>query len=90
MTPKILIEDSKMKIEIDDEMMDKILCVRLFKDYDSLKSDIRNLKSTEDLKPYQKEDLKAHKKYKKAIATLLEYYVGSHWESEYENFIASS
>jgi hypothetical protein len=79
-----------MKIEIDDEMMDKILCARLYTDYSMLKSDIRNLKDTEDLKPYQKEDLKAHKKYKKAMATLLEYYVGSHWESEYENFIASS
>jgi hypothetical protein len=79
-----------MKIEIDDEMMDKLVCARLFKDYELLKSDIRNLKDTKDLKPYQKEDLKAHKKYKKAMATLLEYYIGSHWESGYENFIASS
>jgi predicted nucleotidyltransferase len=46
-----------------------------------LKEDIKRLKEKKDnLANYQKEDLKANKRYKKAMEIMLEYYVGIDWE----------
>ena len=70
-----------LKVELTSDAVDSIFRSVMIQDYKNLKSDIRNLKdSKENLKPYQKEDLKANKRYKKAMEILLEYYVGADWK----------
>ena len=70
-----------MKIEISSEAVDTIFRSVLIEDYKMLKEDIKRLKAKKaELKEYQKQDLKANKRYKKAMKVLLEYYVGYDWK----------
>lgn len=70
-----------MKIELSSDAVDGIFRSGLIQDYKSLKEDIRRLKDKKpNLQAYQKEDLKANKRYKKAMEIMLEYYVGMDWK----------
>jgi hypothetical protein len=70
-----------MKVELSSDAVDSIFRSVLIQDYKGLKDDIRRLKDKKpNLQAYQKEDLKANKKYKKAMEVMLEYYVGIDWK----------
>jgi hypothetical protein len=71
-----------MKVELNSDAVDAIFRSIFIEDYKMLKSDIQNLKDIPELAPYQKEDLKANKKYLDAMETLMTYYIGYNWESE--------
>lgn len=71
-----------MKVELNNDAVDAIFTSILLQDYKMLKSDIRNLKDTPELAPYQKQDLKDNKKYLKAMKTLMTYYVGPDWKKK--------
>lgn len=78
----------KMKVELSNDAVDQIFRSVLIQDYKMLKEDIRRLKEVDELKSYQKEDLKANKRYKKSMEVLLEYYVGMDWKQslyDYDN-----
>lgn len=75
-----------MKVELSSDAVDSIFRDVLIQDYKSLRDDIRRLKDKKpNLQPYQKEDLKANKRYKKAMETMLEYYVGLDWQTMLED-----
>ena len=70
-----------MKVELSSDAVDSIFRSVMIQDYKSLKDDIKRLKDKKpNLQEYQKEDLKANKRYKKAMEVLLEYYVGVDWK----------
>jgi len=71
-----------MRVELNNDAVDAIFTCILFEDYKMLKSDIRNLKDSPELEPYQKQDLKDNKKYLKAMKTLMTYYVGPDWKKK--------
>jgi stress response protein YsnF len=75
-----------MKIELSNDAVDNIFRSVMIQDYKMLKEDIKRLKDQKpNLKEYQKEDLKANKRYKKAMEVLLEYYVGMDWKEATED-----
>lgn len=75
-----------MKVELSSDAVDSIFRSVMIQDYKGLKEDIRRLKNQKpNLKEYQKEDLKANKRYKKAMEVLLEYYVGMDWKEATED-----
>lgn len=75
-----------MKVELSSDAVDSIFRDVLIQDYKSLKQDIKRLKDKKpNLQAYQKEDLKANKRYKKAMETMLEYYVGLDWQTMLED-----
>lgn len=75
-----------MKVELSTEAVDSIFRSVMIQDYKMLKEDIKRLKDKKpDLQAYQKEDLKANKRYKKAMEVLLEYYVGIDWKETIED-----
>lgn len=69
-----------MKVELSNDAVDQIFRSVLIQDYKMLKEDIKRLKEVDELKSYQKDDLKANKRYKKSMEVLLEYYVGMDWK----------
>lgn len=70
-----------MKVELSNDAVDSVFRSVMIQDYKMLKEDIKRLKDQKlNLKEYQKEDLKANKRYKKAMEVLLEYYVGMDWK----------
>jgi len=77
----VLFKGEKMKVELNNDAVDAIFRSIFIEDYKMLKSDIQNLKDSPELAPYQKEDLKANKKYLDAMETLMSYYIGYDWES---------
>lgn len=75
-----------MKIELTSDAVDNIFRSVMIQDYKMLKKDIKRLKDQKpNLKEYQKEDLKANERYKKAMEILLEYYVGMDWKEATED-----
>jgi hypothetical protein len=75
-----------MKIEISTEAVDEIFRSILIQDYINLKSDIRRLKESPDLKDYQKEDLNDNKKYLKAMKKMMQYYIGFDWKQKLKEY----
>ena len=71
-----------MIVELNNEAVDGIIKSLLVQDYKGLCSDIENLESAETLQDYQKEDLEHNYRYRNAMETLLEYYVGFHWKDQ--------
>jgi hypothetical protein len=71
-----------MIVELNNEAVDGIIKSLLVQDYKGLCSDINNLESAETLQDYQKEDLEHNYRYRNAMETLLEYYVGFHWKDQ--------
>jgi hypothetical protein len=72
----------QMKIELNSEAVDGIVKSILLQDYKMLCSDIENLESAAELPKYKKEDLEHNYRYRNAMETLLEYYVGFNWKNE--------
>jgi hypothetical protein len=64
-----------MILEIDDEMVDKIVKTVLKNDYERVCYSIRELLKQLDLKPYQEEDLVNDLEIKKALEVMLRYYL---------------
>jgi hypothetical protein len=50
----------KIKIEVDEDMMDGIIVASITNSIDCIEADIKRLKSKKGLKAYEKEDLKYH------------------------------
>jgi hypothetical protein len=73
---------ANMIVELNDQAVDGLIKSLLVQDYKSLCSDIDNLESAQELKDYQKEDLEHNYRYRAAMETLLEYYVGFDWKNE--------
>jgi|Laugrespbdmm15sn_2_1035079.scaffolds.fasta_scaffold104043_2 hypothetical protein len=71
-----------MQIDIDSDIFDQLLGVRLQQDYAMLEKQIEELSVLADPKPYQLEDLKDNLMFKHAMERMLEYYVGYHWKKE--------
>jgi hypothetical protein len=71
-----------MIVELNDEAVDGLIKSLLIQDYKGLCSDIDNLESAKKLRDYQKEDLEHNYRYRNAMETLLEYYVGFHWKDQ--------
>jgi hypothetical protein len=69
-----------MKVELNNDAVDAIFQSILIEDYKMLKSDTKRLKESPKLEKYQHEDLKANKKYLKAMKCLMEYYIGIEWK----------
>jgi hypothetical protein len=72
----------RMIVELNGEAVDGIVKSILIQDYKNLCSDIFNLESAKELPKYKQEDLEHNYRYRSAMETLLEYYVGFNWKSE--------
>jgi hypothetical protein len=70
-----------MKVELNQDAVDAIFTSILIEDYKMLKHDTERLEEAKELKPHQKEDLKANKKYLKAMKKLMPYYIGFDWKT---------
>jgi hypothetical protein len=71
-----------MIVELNDEAVDGLIKSILIQDYKGLCSDIANLESAQELKDYQKQDLEHNYRYRNAMETLMEYYVGFDWKDQ--------
>jgi hypothetical protein len=71
-----------MIVELNHEAVDGIVKSILIQDYKGLCSDIANLESAKELPQHKREDLEHNYRYRSAMETLLEYYVGFNWKSE--------
>lgn len=71
-----------MIVELNNEAIDGLIKSILVQDYKGLCSDIENLESAQELKDYQRQDLEHNYRYRDAIETLMEYYVGFNWKDQ--------
>jgi hypothetical protein len=71
-----------MIVELNNEAVDGLIKSILIQDYKGLCSDIANLESAQELKDYQKQDLEHNYRYRNAMETLMEYYVGFDWKDQ--------
>jgi hypothetical protein len=71
-----------MIIDLNNEALDGIVKSILIQDYKNLCSDIDNLESTKELPSYKREDLEHNYRYRNAMETLLEFYVGFNWKNQ--------
>ena len=71
-----------MKVELTSDAVDSVMKSVLLDDYRSLCEDITRLSSSDKLARYQKEDLEHNLRYKQAMETILEYYIGMRWKEE--------
>jgi hypothetical protein len=71
-----------MIIDLNNEAVDGIVKSILIQDYKNLCSDIDNLESIKELPSYKQEDLEHNYRYRNAMETLLEYYVGFNWKNQ--------
>ena len=71
-----------MKVELTSDAVDSVMRSVLLQDYRYLCEDITRLSSSDNLAEYQKEDLEHNLRYKQAMETILEYYIGMRWKEE--------
>lgn len=71
-----------MKVELTSEAVDGLMRSILLQDYQGLCTDINRLESVKELAKYQREDLDHNYRYRNAMETLLEYYVGFNWKEQ--------
>ena len=76
--------DFKLKnVEIDFETADRIIVAEMFDQYSILKQEIKEQKTINNPKGYQKEDLKYNEKFLDAVKTMLKHYTAqSEWPEE--------
>ena len=76
--------DLKLKnIEIDVETADRIIVAEMLDQYSNLKQEIKEQKTIENPKDYQKEDLEYNEKFLDAVKTMLKHYIAqSDWPKE--------
>ena len=66
-----------MKIELDDETIDSIVCATLKSHIKYCKDNIKSLRKTPDLKDYQKEDLSNNIETLAALEVAYNYFGGN-------------
>lgn len=71
-----------MIVELNNEAVDGLIKSILIQDYKGLCSDIENLESAKNLQDYQRQDLEHNYRYRNAMETLMEYYVGFDWKDQ--------
>jgi hypothetical protein len=71
-----------MNIELNNEAVDGLIRSILIQDYKGLCEDIDNLESAKELANYQKQDLEHNYRYRNAMETLMEYYIGFNWKDQ--------
>jgi len=73
-----------MKIEIDQEISDKIVTATILNDISLLRRDIMRLGliAVTDREAYQEADLRNNERYLFALELAAEYYIGSSWEEQ--------
>jgi hypothetical protein len=71
-----------MKVELTSEAVDGLIQSILLQDYQHLCGDIQRLESAKELAKCQQEDLEHNYRYRDAMETLLEYYVGFNWKEK--------
>lgn len=71
-----------MKVDLTMDAVDGLMKSILIQDYKGLCSDIENLESAKELAEYQRQDLEHNYRYRDAMETLMEYYVGFDWKNE--------
>jgi hypothetical protein len=74
-----------MKVELTNEAVDGLIQSILLQDYQGLCGDIQRLESVKELAKYQQEDLEHNYRYRDAMETLFEYYVGFNWKEKLRN-----
>jgi hypothetical protein len=74
-----------MKVELTSEAVDGLMRSILLQDYQGLCKDINRLETAKELARYQREDLDHNYRYRTAMETLLEYYVGFDWKEKLED-----
>lgn len=71
-----------MIVDLNNEAVDGIIKSILVQDYKGLCEDIDKLEKTKKLAEYQRQDLDHNYRYRNAMETLLEYYVGFNWKDQ--------
>lgn len=71
-----------MKVELTNEAVDGLMQSILIQDYQGLCDDIVRLETAKELAQYQRQDLDHNYRYRNAMETLLEYYVGFDWKNK--------
>ena len=73
-----------MKIEIDQQISDKIVTGTLLEDISLLRRDIMRLGliAVTDREAYQEADLRNNEQYLSALELAAEYYIGFGWETQ--------
>jgi len=71
-----------MKVELTSEAVDGLMQSILLQDYQGLCQDIDRLETAKELARHQREDLEHNYRYRNAMETLLEYYVGFDWKEK--------
>ena len=71
-----------MIVELNNEAVDGLIKSILVQDYKGLCSDIANLESAKNLQEYQRQDLDHNYRYRDAMETLMEYYIGFDWKQQ--------
>ena len=71
-----------MIVELNGDAVDGLIKSILIQDYKNLCSDIDNLESAKELPKYKQQDLQHNYRYKNAMETLMEYYIGFEWQRE--------
>lgn len=73
-----------MKIEIDQQISDKIVIGTLLEDISLLRRDIMRLRliAVTDREAYQEADLRNNERYLAALELAAEYYIGYSWEEQ--------
>ncbi len=71
-----------MKVELTSDAVDGLIKSILLQDYKSLCEDIDRLETAEELRDYQRQDLEHNYRYRNAMETMMEYYVGFEWKKD--------
>lgn len=71
-----------MKVELTSEAVDGLMQSILLQDYQGLCQDIDRLETAKELARHQREDLEHNYRYRNAMETLLEYYIGFDWKEK--------
>jgi hypothetical protein len=71
-----------MKVELTNDAIDGLMQSLLLNDYQGLCEDIQRLETMPELANYQRQDLDHNYRYRNAMETLLEYYVGFNWKDK--------
>lgn len=71
-----------MIIDLNNEAVDGLIKSILVQDYKGLCTDIIRLETMENKAKYQIQDLEHNYRYRNAMETLMEYYVGFQWKDE--------
>lgn len=72
----------KIKIEVDEDMMDGIIVASITNSIDCIEAEISRLKKKKGLKAHEKEDLKYHTLYLDSLKRVRYYYGGQKYYYE--------